>query len=320
MTYLSGQKITALSPLTRLDYDGAVLADELLRAYLKQILVDGLFHADPHPGNVFLTQDKRIGLLDLGMVGRVTPGMQESLIKILLAISEGRAEDAAGHSIQISETADEFDEPAFRRRIGALVAQMHDSTLQQMDIGRALLQVSRSAGETGLFVPSELTMLGKALLQLYEIGRCLDPDFNPNAAIRRHVQPILRQRARKDLTSGNFFASLLEVKEFVGQLPTRVNKVLDVAGKGQIELKLRKDDTLFLLDGFQKVANRIAAGLLLAALIIGAALLMQVPSRFQLLGYPGFAILCYLFAALGALWLFVDMFLRDMKRPPKPPR
>ena len=204
MTYLSGQKITALSPVARLDFDGTTLADELLHAYLKQILVDGLFHADPHPGNVFLTPNHKIGLLDLGMVGRLSPGMQENLIKLLLAISEGRGEDAAGVAIQISETEEAFDETAFRRRTSDLVMQMQDNTLQQMDIGRALMRVTREAGETGLFVPSELTMLGKTLLQLHEIGQCLEPSFNPNAAIRRYVSAILDQRLRKTLRSEIF--------------------------------------------------------------------------------------------------------------------
>lgn len=318
MSFLSGEKITKLSPITRLEYDGAALTDELLRAYLKQILVDGLFHADPHPGNVFLTDDRRIGLLDLGMVGHVTPGMQENLIKLLLAMSEGRAEAVATLAIHISETDETFDEAAFRRNLGGLVVQMKDNTLGQLDIGRALLEVTRSAGRTGLFVPSELTMLGKTLLQLHEIGRCLDPAFNPNAAIREHVSAILQQRLRKELTPGKLFGSFLEVKDFVGQLPERVNKVLDAAGKGQVEFKLRKDDTLFIVDGFQKVANRIAAGLLLAALIVGAAILMQVRTKFEIFGYPGLAILCFGFAALGALWLLIDIFFRDTHRPRRP--
>jgi hypothetical protein len=163
-------------------------------------------------------------------------------------------------------------------------------------------------------------MLGKTLLQLHEIGQHLDPAFNPNAAIRRHVSAILHQRLRKDFTPGNLFASIMEAKDFFGQLPARINKVFEVAGRGQLELKLRKDDTLFLLDGFQKVANRIAAGLVLAALVISAALLMQVRTKFEIFGYPGLAILCFILAAVGALWLLFDIFFRDTKRPPKPPR
>jgi len=320
MSYLDGHKITQLSPVARLDLDGNLLADELFRAYLKQILVDGLFHADPHPGNVFLTEDGCIGLIDLGMVGHVTPGMQENLIKLLLGVSEGRAEDVAELAIRMSKVSDDFDEIVFKRRIGELVVEMQEGALCRMDVGRALIGVSHSAGETGLFVPSELTMLGKTLLQLHQIGQCLEPSFNPNAAIRKHVSAMLRQRLRKDATAGNVFSSLLEMKDFVGQLPGRVNKVFDSVGKGQIELKLRTDDTLRLLDGFQKIANRVAAGLVLAALIVGAALLMHVRTEFELFGYPGLAMLCFLGAGAGGVWLLIDVFFRDIKGPPNPRR
>jgi predicted unusual protein kinase regulating ubiquinone biosynthesis (AarF/ABC1/UbiB family) len=320
MTYVQGHKITDLSPLVRLEAEGSLLANELFRAYLKQVLVDGLFHADPHPGNVFLTDDRRIALLDLGMVGRVTPGMQQSLIKLLLAVSEGRAEEAAQVAIQISEKDDGFDEAAFRRRIGELVLEVENHTVKKLDVGRALLEVSRAAGEAALLTPSELALLGKTLLQLHQIGQNLEPTFNPNTAIRRYVSEIVQQRFRKDITPGNFVSALLDAKEFVGGLPARVNKVFDTLGNGQIELKLRTEDTLRVLDGFQKVANRIAAGLILAALIVGAALLMPVRTRFELFGYPGLAILCFIFAVLGGIWLLFDIFIRDTKGPPKPPR
>ncbi|MDQ6912686.1 MAG: AarF/ABC1/UbiB kinase family protein, partial [Verrucomicrobiota bacterium] len=94
MEYVHGKKVTDLSPLARMEFDGDALADELFRAYLHQILVNGFFHADPHPGNVFLTDDYRIALIDLGMVGRVMPGLQEQLLQLLLAIAEGRGDDA----------------------------------------------------------------------------------------------------------------------------------------------------------------------------------------------------------------------------------
>jgi ubiquinone biosynthesis protein len=269
---------------------------------------------------VFLTADRRVGLLDLGMVGHVAPRMQQSLIKLLLAVNEGRAEEAADVVIEFSETRGDFDESTFRRRMGEFVIEMQDRTLKKLDIGRALLEVSRAAGNAGLFPPSELTLLGKTLLQLHEIGRYLEPTFDPNAAIQQHVMDILQQRLREDITSGNFLTSILDVKAFVGQLPARVNKVSDTLGNGQIELKLRTDDMLRVLDGFQKVANRIAAGLILAALVVGAALLMQVRTRFEIFGYPGLAMLCFLFAALGSVWLLFDIFFRDTKGPPKPTR
>jgi ubiquinone biosynthesis protein len=313
MEYVSGQKITELSPLKRIDLDGGGLADELFKAYLKQVLVDGIFHADPHPGNVYVTDCEEVALLDLGMVGRIAPAMQEKLIRMLLAVAEGRSDEAGTIAIQISETSERFDEVEFRRNIAALVAEQKDSALAEIDVGSVLLQVSRWAAETGLFAPSELSLLGKTLLQLDQIGRILDPSFNPNAAIRRHVSEILHQRLKKNLTPGNVLSSMLELKDFVGGLPPKVNKILDALGDPQLELYIRPRDKHQFLAGLNHSANRVTAGLLLASLIVGAALLMRVPTEFQLFGYPGLAIICFLAAAAGGVILLVNIVLQDRK-------
>lgn len=313
MDYIAGKKITDIEPLERMELEGAPLADELFKAYLKQVLVDGLFHADPHPGNVLLMDDRRIALLDLGMVGRTTPEMQEKLLKVLIAISEGQGEEAVALVISMSETTQYFNEPDFRRKIASLVAEQQDSTLEKIDVGQILLEVGRSAGENGLFVPIELTMLGKTLLQLDQIGRGLDDKFNPNAAIREHVSEILNRRLKRDVTPGNILASFLELKDFISGLPRRLNKVLDAVGTSELEIKVRSPDINLLLEGFHNIANRITTGLILAALIIGAALLMQVRTEFQLFGYPGFAMICFLAAAGIGFWLVISIVLGDRK-------
>jgi len=184
MEFIDGSKITSLNPVVRTDLDGMGLADELFRAYLKQVLVDGMFHADPHPGNVFLTLDNRIALLDVGMVGHTSARTQEALLKILLAVSEGNSDEAANIAIRISEQRSEFDEMVFRHKIAQLVADQRDTSLGQMDIGKMMLSVSSAAADTGLRVPTELTLLGKTLLQLDEVGRLLAPNFDPNAAVQ----------------------------------------------------------------------------------------------------------------------------------------
>lgn len=313
MDHLAGKKITDVQPLERMELDGAPLADELFKAYLKQVLVDGLFHADPHPGNVLLMDDRRIALLDLGMVGRTTPEMQEKLLKVLIAISEGKGEEAVALVINMSETTQYFDEPEFRRKIASLVAEQQGNTLAKIDVGQILLEVGRSAGENGLFVPVEMTMLGKTLLQLDQIGRALDNKFDPNAAIRQHVSEILNRRVKRDMTPGNILASFLDLKDFVGGLPRRMNKVLDAVGSSELEIKVRSPDINLLLEGFHHVANRITTGLILAALIVGAALLMRVETEFKILGYPGFAMLCFVGAGGIGFWLVLSIVLSDRK-------
>jgi ubiquinone biosynthesis protein len=313
MEYVEGTKVTELSPLAHLELDGSVLAEELFRAYLHQVLLDGVFHADPHPGNIFLTDDRRIALLDVGMVGHITPAMQEHLLKLLLAVSEGQSDEAAEIAISISETRSQFNEMDFRHKIGQLVAEQKNSTLHEMDMGRVILSVGRSAADTGLYVPMELSLLGKTLLQLDQIGQTLAPNFDPNESIRRNASRILNQRLKSGFTEGKVFSTLLEARQFFGALPSRLNKILDAVGNAELNVKVKPSETEFLIESAQKVANRITTGLVLAALIVGAALLMRVETSFQIFGYPGVAILCFLVAAGGGLWLVFNILWQDHK-------
>jgi predicted unusual protein kinase regulating ubiquinone biosynthesis (AarF/ABC1/UbiB family) len=314
MDYVQGRKITSVGPLGRLEMNGTVLAEELFKAYLQQVLVDGLFHADPHPGNVFLTDDGRIALLDLGMVGHTTPGMQENLLKLLLSISEGNSDEAAELVIRMSETTEDSNEPEFCRRIGQLMASQQDQGLQQINVGRSLLEVTRNAADNGLFVPSALTLLGKTLLQLDQVGKILNPTFDPNASIRRNVGELMSQRMGKNVTQSSILSSLLEAKDFVGGLPSRLNRIMDAIANQELEVKVKAVDAKLMMEGFQKIANRITAGIVLAALIMGASLLMQVQTSFRLFGYPGLAMVCFFAAAAGGFRLVISILVQDHKR------
>ncbi len=313
MDYVQGRKITALSPLSRLELEGAPLADELFRAYLKQIMVDGMFHADPHPGNVFVTDDGHIALIDLGMVGHVAPTMQENLLKLLVAVSEGDNEQAAYIIISISRTDENFNREQFKRRVSQIITSAQNQSLEQLNVGKSLLDMSKTAMDNGLFVPSELTLLGKTLLQLDEVGKIMDPKFDPYAAVRRNVAILVAQRLKKQASQGTMINSLIDFKNLFTHLPERLNRILDAVANAELEVKIKTVDTPLLVEGFQKVANRITAGVILGSLILGASLLMRIQTSFTLFGYPGLAILCFLGAAAGSVWLLFTIFFQDEK-------
>jgi predicted unusual protein kinase regulating ubiquinone biosynthesis (AarF/ABC1/UbiB family) len=314
MEYIAGKKITALGPLAHLEMNGARLAEELFRAYLQQILVDGVFHADPHPGNVFLTDDKKIALIDLGMVGRISPGLQEQLLRMLMAISEGRSDEAATIAMHLGERSDEFDEHDFRKRTAAIVARQQDATVGDIEIGKLVIEVSRISADNGLRLPAEFTMLGKTLLNLDEVARTLDPEFDPNESIRRNSADIFRKRTVKEVSPANVFSSMMEMKEFIEHLPGKINRILDAISRNELQIKVDAIDEKTLMHGFEKVANRITVGLIVAALIVGAAMLMRVETTFRVFGYPGLAILCFLAAAGIGFWLVISVLVNDSRR------
>jgi predicted unusual protein kinase regulating ubiquinone biosynthesis (AarF/ABC1/UbiB family) len=318
MEYIKGKKITTLSPLARIDIDGDSLAEELFRAYLKQILVDGFFHADPHPGNIFLTDDNRIAIIDLGMVARITPRLQENLLQLLLAISEGRGEDAATQAIKMAEARAVTDEGKFRREVGEMVVRHQNSELSNINAGQVALEMTRISGENGFRLPPDITMMAKALLNLDQVGQTLSPRFDINASIRRNASQIMQQRMMKSLSPGNVFASMIETKDFLERLPGRINQLLDMVANNQIKINADVIDEKSLLEGIQKIANRITLGILLASLIIGAALIMRVETRYTIFGYPALAIVFFLIAAIGAIALAANIVFTDVSRQKKP--
>jgi len=314
MDYVSGTKITAVSRLEWTEVKGEELADDLLRAYLQQILIDGVFHADPHPGNVLLTPDHRIALIDLGMIGRISGTTQEQLFKLILAIGEGRGEDAANVLCVLGERREDFNEADMRRAIIDLVGRYQRATITEMNVGRVMLEMSRGGAEHGLKIPPELTLLGKTLLHLDEVGRVLDAQFDVNAALRRHASSVMRRRMLKSATPANIFSAALDIREFAERLPGRVNKIVDALAANDLRFKVEVIDQGSIIDGLQKVANRIALGLVLAALIVGAAMLMRVPTTLTIFGYPWIAMALFLAAATGGFWMAWTIIAGDVVR------
>ena len=313
MDYVLGTKVTKLSPLTRLTIDAARLGHELVRAYLHQIVVDGFFHADPHPGNVFVTDDERLALIDLGMVGYLSPRLQDHLLAILLAASSGRGDEAADVFVEIGERLPDFDETAVRRDIVAIVTRYRQSTIADMQVGRILLEINQTAAARGLRAPSEFALLGKTLLNLDAVARTLDPALDVNATIRDEAVTLTRERMLNAVSPSSMLSMVLDAKQFAQRLPGRVNRVLDLLARNEMRLKVETIDEGAVIDGLQKVANRITLGLVLAALIVAAAMIMQVPTTFRLFGYPGLAMILFVTAATGGALLALQIVTHDRK-------
>ncbi|AVR46870.1 ABC transporter [Christiangramia fulva] len=311
MEFVSGKKITSLSPLRQIESDFSELVEELVEAYLQQIINDGFAHADPHPGNIKFTAENKIALIDLGMVARFSPHLQDQLIALLLAMSKSNGEKAADVLLKMSEQNEWSDKHKFTKTVTQVIMESKDSRAKDLETGRILIQLNRLAVNTHIKLPVEINILGKILLNLDQIIAMLDPDYDLRMAIHDNVTGIMRKKMLSELKPENFFELILETKNFLEKMPGRMNRISENLANNELKIEIDAIDEKRVTDGFQKVANRITLGLIIAATIIGASMLMQVPSDFTIFGYPGLAMIFFLLAAAGGIMLTYVIIFRD---------
>ena len=314
MTYLPGRKVTEIPGPTRTETDFDGLADALIRAYLDQVFVHGVIHSDPHPGNVLLLDDGRLGLIDFGMVAHLNPGSQNDLLKLLFAAVDGRGRDAANLSMELGSPLPEFDRDGYFNAMDKLVARY--SAYESEDYlseGRLVLEMTRIAASHGLNPPSELSLLGKTLLNLDAVTQALSPGFNTQDTVESHLQRVLRHRLFDSVKPSSIASEILEMKEFTRQLPNRLSQILGNLANNRFRLRVEGLDDPLLMKNLQKIANRISSGMVVAALIIGAAMLMSIETRFTLFGYPGLAIIMFALASLLGFYLVISAILTDRR-------
>ena len=310
MEHVEGRKVTDLGPLALMDIDARPMVEQLFRAYLRMILDDGVLHADPHPGNLLVTGDGRIALLDLGMVATVPARVQTQIVKLLLAISDGDGEECAQVLAEMGHPLEDYDAAAFRDEVAHLVSEAVGSG-PDMEAGRVLVDLSRISGSHGLRPPAEMSMVGKALLNLDQATAHLDPTFAPAEAIRDNVSEIFASSLKT--SPGGILAAAIEAKEFTALLPKRANRILDAVSQGELRVNVDAIDEQRLHLVLQRVANRLTLGLIIAATIIGAAMMMRVETDARIFGFPAIAMVFFTIAVVAAVALGVQIVLTDRK-------
>ncbi|MDO5699835.1 MAG: AarF/UbiB family protein [Dermatophilus congolensis] len=310
MDRINGKKVTDVGPLGLMDIDGPALADSLFGFMLRTMLDEGLLHADPHPGNLLVTDDGRIGLIDLGMVTTVPKRLQSRLVKLLLAVSEADGEAVAATLASLGHPLEDYDAASFRDEVSHLVS----GTLSlgaDLQAGTILVELVRLSGDHGLRPPAEMSLVGKTLMNLDQSAQHLDPSFEPAAAIADHLPRVLTASAKPSLAS--VAVGALESKEFVENLPRRANQIVSALADGELEVRVRAIDEDRVLRDAHRMVNRLTIGVVLAAITIAAALMTRSGSGPLLFGYPALAVVFFLLAAIGGLALVVSIVLSDRR-------
>ena len=308
--HIEGIRGNDLVAIDNAGLDRKVLAARGADAVLKMILVDGFFHADPHPGNVMYLRGNRIALIDFGMVGRLSPVRRRQIVDLLAGLA--RHDEDAMLEVLLDWRGDDFvDEAQLANDLGEFVFDYADMQLKDLKIGVLLRKVSAILRENSIVLPVDLTLMFKALISLEGLGRQYDPEFRLierakpflDSAIRERYQPAEAARRAQE-TLSDFFG-------LVTSMPRDLARLVKDARHG----RMRVDLDLKRLDSFghrlHSAINRATIGIMTASLVVGSSIVMTVAEGPTLFGVPMltfFGLLGYLIAFVNSLWIILSIW------------
>ena len=302
--YVGGVPGGQLDQLTaEAGFDRPLLARRGAHAVLKMIVEDGFFHADPHPGNVFYLSGNRIAFIDFGMVGRLSARRREELLDLLLGLVERQPKAVA--EVLLDWTGDEhgLNLAQLESEIEAFVDQYHGTPLAQLNLGQMMADISAILREHHLGLPSDLALLIKAFISLEGMGRGLDPGFHMSTEALPLLRQVVRAGYRPQVLAARAWQTLRRTLAVAEQLPHDVSRLLRNARRGRLQVSIELAHLKRVGDQIDRAANRLAMALVIAALIIGASIVMTVKGGPTLFGLPAFGFLGFGGAVLGGLWL-----------------
>ena len=306
---LQGIAGTDLAAVDAAGLDRAQLAATGAGIVLKMVLEDGFFHADPHPGNIFYLPDGRIGVIDFGMVGRVSEQRRFQIVQLLHGLVERESAPVADVLMEWGEGGGEVDEARLQADVGAFVDQYRGVPLKDLHMGLMLTDVTTILRDNGLSLPPDLALMIKAFLTLEGMGRQLDPDFDMAGAARPFLQRVVLQRYSPRTLLKRSRRTALDAMELVGDLPRELRRLLRTARRGRLHMQVEVTSLKAFGEQVDRAANRLTMGVITAALVVGSSIVMNsagggVSSRWLLaLGVLGFV-----GAGLIGLWILLSIW------------
>lgn len=312
MEYIKGVKASDIERLEKEGFDRSEIARRGFDLIMKQIFVHGFFHADPHPGNIFILPGNLICYLDFGMMGRIERKSQETfadLITYFVRKDEARTAECLLKFMIIDE---EPDRRLLERDIGEFMDRYLYKPLKEVDFGIVLQQIMEVVAKHRLRIPPDLFLMLKALITVDGLGRELDPDFD----VATQASPFIRQIQLNRLHPGRIARDLLdsgsELFHLFREIPGELREILSQARQGKMKIEFEHRGLEPMLSTHDRITNRIAFAIVLASLIIGSSLIVlsNIPPRWHeipIIGLGGFLV-----AGVMGFWLLL-MILRGGK-------
>jgi predicted unusual protein kinase regulating ubiquinone biosynthesis (AarF/ABC1/UbiB family) len=280
---ITGEKVTERHGVER--ERAQVLARELFRAYVQQITVHGVYHADPHRGNVLLTADGRLGLLDFGLLGRLDDDTRRALGLLLLALAQNRADDVADLILGLSLTTLDSDEAGFVHELRRKLPRYHWRPLSGIRAGEALADLQRIALAHGISLPTSFALVGKTLSQADSVARALDPELDPIELLEEDGLQVMLQETERRLEPGNLVAFTYTQLEPLLRMPRRFSQLVGRLEQGTLKVGIEPTGLSELEHVVRSAGNRLGAAMIISALLVASALMARVNDTIAVVGF-----------------------------------
>lgn len=310
MELLIGQKLNDVKTSELKDREEIAKAG--LHALLKQILEDGFFHADPHPGNLVLLEGGVIGLLDWGMVGRLTKRMRYSLVSMVHAVEHNDSERVIQVLLQLSDADPPPQMEMLEREILDVMDAYSHVPVGEIRVGTLMSELINVFREYGIRVPPGLASVVKALLSGEGAVRLLYPELDVIAEAEPIVRRLAVERYRPHRVMHSLFRTLENAWQLHSQLPNRIDRLIRKAEQGEATIKLRHENLGGLRETLDNIFNRLALAITLAAMFLGSSIIITTKVEPFLFGYPALGVIGYVISGILGLWLVVNI-LRHKK-------
>jgi ubiquinone biosynthesis protein len=291
--------------------DRKLLARRGAEAVLKMLLEDGFFHADPHPGNVFYLAGNRIAFIDFGMVGRLTEERRSQVARLLHGLVS--RDSALVADVLLDWSDDEQRDPDsdlgnLRTEIDSFVDLYHGVPLQRLDIGAMLSDLLTILRQHGLSLPADLALMIKAFITLEGMGRQLDPEFDIAAEASPFLRQVLLAHAAPAAFARRGWRAFADAVDLLAGLPRDLRQFLRAARRGKLQVQVEVLPLQRFGGQIDRAASRLALAIVIAALIVGSAIVMTVDKTPALPGLPSFGLLGFIAALIGGLWLLISIW------------
>lgn len=310
LEYLEGIQFNEIGRLRQAGYDLSAIAQTGIEAYLKQIFVDGFFHADPHPANIMVVSDQ-IAFLDFGNCGYLTPGQKEMLGDMFIQIID---EDAAGLArtvVRMGATRGRPSLDAMEHDLQRLLMRYWGIPLEEIPVGEMLAEVFTTAYRHKVYLPGDLALLARTIITLEGTGRLLDPEFVLVDAVRPFAERLVRERMSPVVAGRRVLRTLRQAADLAQAFPRRLDDLWDQLEEGEITLGIEVRRLELIMKKANSMLNRVAFSVVVAALIIGSALILHGGKDQWVMPILGVGIpvaqMAFIGAVLAGAWLLLSM-------------